>query len=101
MTLLKAVDNLNHRIEALDSPDLGSDSDEIEPRDSPDYDTLNTGNSDVDGLGRHLAKIEQDLEKSIGQSFSSFKVEMDKVQQRWNVSLVRPPWVMTYLLVCG
>jgi hypothetical protein len=52
MTLLGVVDNLNHRIESLDSSS-SNDQEGIEERGSGD-----TGNPEVDGLSNQLAEIE-------------------------------------------
>jgi hypothetical protein len=87
MTLLKVVDDLNHRIEALTSdPSVEQDqenkNDDLEPR---------TGNSDVDNLAKLLSGIDSEFQNSLGTALESIEGDIAKVQSRWRNSLVSTP----------
>lgn len=85
MTLLQAVDGLNHRLEALDSgnaePDPHSNGANTEPRE------VRTGNEVVDNLGRKLAQIEQ-ADAKLQTSLDLLVKDFVNLASRWKLILV-------------
>jgi hypothetical protein len=84
MTLLGVVDNLNHRIESLDSSS-SNDQEGIEERGSGD-----TGNPEVDGLSNQLAEIEN-VDYTLEKTLTSMKIDLERIQAGWRGTLVRVP----------
>jgi hypothetical protein len=86
MTLLGVVDNLNHRIESLDSSS-SNDQEGIEERGSGD-----TGNPEVDGLSNQLAEIEN-VDYTLEKTLTSMKIDLERIQAGWRGTLVCPSYI--------
>lgn len=85
MTLLKAVDGLNSRIDSFEAgthpePKIDSDS-ETRPRE------MKTGNEVVDNLGQKVFEIERD-ETKLEESLDMLVKDILHLQRRWNLTLV-------------
>lgn len=96
MTLLKAVDGLNQRIESLDSgtapasDSKGSNIDTDTNTDTKEHPSqVKTGNQVVDNLGQKVLEIES-LEKSLGKQLDMMVHGINSMFERWNNTLVSP-----------
>lgn len=100
MTLLKAVDGVNARIESIDSgasPESGSpegegshpDSD-TEARKQPSSSEIKTGNQVVDNIGQKVFEIET-AENTLEKELDMMMKDMTNLITRWNTSLVSHP----------
>lgn len=90
MTLLQAVDGLNHRIEALDSgaSDIDSETDSSEPKSESQPREISTGNEMIDALINKLTDIEQ-VDANLQKSLDMLNVDMVSMTGRWKWILVR------------
>jgi hypothetical protein len=88
MTLLKVMDNLNHRIESLNSVDPPTDHDDnpILPAEIK-HREVNTGNQKVDVLGLQLKDIEN-VDKHLKDSLEEIEWHMGRVVGGWKETMV-------------
>ena len=90
MTLLKAVDGLNQRIESLDTgsaPDSKGSGTDTNTETKQHAGQVKTGNQVVDNLGQKVLEIES-LEKSLGKQLDMMVHGVNNMFERWNVTLV-------------
>jgi uncharacterized protein (DUF3084 family) len=89
MTLLQAVDGLNHRIEALDAGALETDAEQKDKTSNTEPREISTGNEVIDNLARKLANIES-TDASLQKSLDMLVVDVTNMTSRIRKMLVCP-----------